>query len=151
MKIWIDADACPKAIKEILFRAAERTGVNVTLVANRFTHAPVSPLITLVQVPQGPDVADDEIAARCGAGDIVVTADIPLAARVVEKGAVALDPRGRLYDAGNVRQALAMRDFMDSMRGSGAETGGPPAFSAREREAFANELDRILARAQKDG
>ena len=144
MKIWIDADACPRAIKEIVFRASERTGVPVTLVANRFTQAPASPLVTLVQVLQGADVADDEIALRCGAGDLVVTADIPLAARIVEKGAVALDPRGRRYDAGNVRQALAMRDFMDSMRGSGAETGGPSAFSAREREAFANELDRFL-------
>jgi uncharacterized protein len=144
MKIWIDADACPRAIKEIVFRASERTGVPVTLVANRFTQAPASPLVTLVQVLQGADVADDEIALRCGAGDLVVTADIPLAARIVEKGAVALDPRGRRYDAGNVRQALAMRDFMDSMRGSGAETGGPSAFGAREREAFANELDRFL-------
>jgi uncharacterized protein YaiI (UPF0178 family) len=151
MKIWIDADACPRAIKEILFRASERTGVPVTLVANRFTQAPTSPHVTLLQVPQGPDVADDEIAARCSAGDLVVTADIPLAARIVEKGALALDPRGRLYDASNVKQVLAMRDFMDSMRGSGAETGGPSAFGAREREAFANELDRILARAKKGG
>ncbi len=150
VKIWVDADACPKAIKEILFRASERTGVAVTLVANRFTQAPTSPFVTLLQVPQGPDVADDEIAVRCGAGDLVVTADIPLAARIVEKGGVALDPRGRVYDAGNVRQVLAMRDFMDSMRGSGEQTGGPSAFGAREREAFANELDRLLARARKD-
>lgn len=151
MKIWIDADACPRAIRDIIFRASARTGVPVTLVANNFTQAPTSPLITLIQVPQGPDVADDEIAARCEAGDLVVTADIPLAARIVEKGAVALDPRGKLYDASNVRQALAMRDFMDSMRGSGAETGGPSAFGAREREKFANELDRILGRAKREG
>jgi uncharacterized protein YaiI (UPF0178 family) len=148
MRIWIDADACPKAIKEILFRVAERAQVTVVLVTNQPLRLPESSFISLVQVGQGPDVADDEIVKLCEAGDLVITADIPLAARIVEKGARALDPRGRMYDENNIRQILAMRDFMDSMRGSGmVETGGPGGFGQRERQLFADELDRFIARA----
>ena len=148
MKIWVDADACPKVIKDILFRVAERAEVPVTLVANSWFRVPESPFIKCVAVGQGPDIADDEIVRCCEAGDLIVTADIPLAARVVEKGAVALDPRGTLFDKNNVKQVLAMRDFMDSMRGSGAETGGPAGFGQKERNLFANELDRFIARAK---
>jgi hypothetical protein len=147
MKIWVDADACPKVIKEILFRVADRTKTELTFVANQWLQVPRSDFINIVQVERGPDVADDEIAARCAPGDLIVTADIPLAARVVEKGALALDPRGKLYDAENIKQILSMRDFMDSLRGSGIETGGPDGFGQRERQNFANLLDRILARA----
>jgi len=143
--IWVDADACPKAIKEILFRVAERTETPVILVANRWIHTPSSPHISLVQVDMGPDIADDEIANRCQSGDIVVTADIPLAARAVDKGAHVLDPRGKLYTPDNIKQILSMRDFMDSLRGSGIETGGPAALDPQSRNAFANHLDRILA------
>jgi uncharacterized protein YaiI (UPF0178 family) len=146
MQIWVDADACPKAIKEILFRSADRTKTGLTCIANQRIALPPSEFITLVQVPSGPDVADDEIYARCQPGDLVITADIPLAARVVEKGALALDPRGRLYDRENIRQILGMRDFMDSLRGSGIETGGPSGFGPRERNLFANQLDQILQR-----
>lgn len=146
MQIWVDADACPKAIKEILFRSAERTKTVLTCVTNQRISIPPSEFIALVHVPPGPDVADDEIHTRCQAGDLVITADIPLAARVVEKGALALDPRGRLYDAENIKQILGMRDFMDSLRGSGIDTGGSSGFGQRERNLFANQLDRILAR-----
>ena len=146
MKIWVDADACPKVIKEILFRVAERTKIPVTFVTNQRLTLPSSPFITLTQVPEGPDVADDEIAAGCTPEDLVITADIPLAARIVEKGALALDPRGKLYDKENIGQILSMRDFMDSLRGSGIETGGPAGLGQRERNLFANQLDRIIAR-----
>jgi uncharacterized protein YaiI (UPF0178 family) len=146
MEIWVDADACPKAVKDILFRAAERAKVLVTLVSNQCLRPPPSAFIRSVQVDQGPDIADDEIVLRCAAGDLVITADIPLAARIVEKGALALDPRGTLYDKNNIKQILSMRDFMDSMRGSGVVTGGPASFGPRERQAFANELDRFIAR-----
>lgn len=146
MKIWVDADACPKVIKEILFRVAERTKTSVTLIANQWVRIPASPFIFFVQVADGPDIADDEIVARCSPGDVIVTADIPLAARVVEKGALALDPRGKLYDKNNIKQILSMRDFMDSLRGSGIETGGPDSFSVREREIFANQLDQLMTR-----
>jgi hypothetical protein len=149
MKIWVDADACPKAVKDILFRVADRTKTAVTLVTNQRLFLPDSSFINLVQVEQGPDIADDEIVKRCEAGDLVITADIPLAARVVEKGALALDPRGTMYDKNNVKQILAMRDFMDSLRGSGIETGGPDGFGQRERLMFANELDRFIARGQR--
>lgn len=149
MKIWIDADACPKAIKEILFRASERARIEVTLVANQWMAVPPSPLITIIQVPQGPDVADAKIVELCAAGDLVVTADIPLAAQVVAKGAFALNPRGELYDKGNIGGVLAMRDFMDSLRGSGMETGGPAAFGQKERQAFADALDRFITRSGK--
>lgn len=146
MQIWVDADACPRTIKEILFRSADRTKTILTCVTNQRISIPASAFIVLVQVPPGPDVADDEIFARCRPGDLVITADIPLAARVVEKGALALDPRGRLYDSGNIKQILGMRDFMDSLRGSGVDTGGPSGFGQRDRNLFANQLDQILMR-----
>lgn len=148
MKIWVDADACPKAIRDILFRVAERAGITVTFVANQRCYLPESPFILFIQVAQGPDIADDEIAGRCGTGDLVVTADIPLAARVVEKGALALDPKGKLYEADNIKQVLAMRDFMDSMRGSGLETGGSKGFGLREKQLFANEVDKFAAKVR---
>ncbi len=146
MKIWIDGDACPKGVKEILFRAAERLKISVTVVANQYLRLPPSAYIEMLQVEGGLDVADDEIVNRCRAGDLVITADIPLAARIVKKGAVGLDPRGTLYDSNNIGQMLGMRNFMDELRGAGVETGGPNAFGAMERQKFANALDRLLAR-----
>ena len=146
MKIWVDADACPVAIREILFRAAMRTGVKVTLVANQPVRVPASPLIELVQVDPGFDVADNEIVKRAGSGDLVITADIPLAAEVMGNGAHALSPRGERYSSDTIGQRLNMRDFMDTMRASGIHTGGPPALSKRDRQSFANHLDRILTR-----
>lgn len=144
MRIWVDGDACPKGVKEILFRAAGRTKILVSIVANQYLHLPPSDYIKMIQVGAGPDVADDKIVELCEAGDLVITADIPLAARVVKKGALALDPRGTVYDRGNIGQILGMRDFMDELRGSGVETGGPSGFGARERQKFANKLDQIL-------
>lgn len=149
MKIWVDADACPKAIKEILYRVADRAKISLIFVTNQRIALPASPFITLTQVPPGPDIADDEIAIRCVAADLVITADIPLAARIVEKGALALDPRGKLYDKENIRQILSMRDFMDSLRGSGIETGGPASPGQNERNLFANQLDKIVAAWQR--
>lgn len=146
MKIWVDADACPRAVKDILFRVAERTEISVTFVANQRIRLPDSQFISFIQVGQGLDIADDEIADKCEAGDLIITADIPLAARVVEKGALALDPRGTMYDKTNIGQILDMRNFMDTLRGSGVETGGPDSFGQRERMKFANELDRFIAR-----
>jgi uncharacterized protein YaiI (UPF0178 family) len=145
MKIWVDADACPKPVKDILFRLAERTEIAVTLVANQGMRLPDSPFIKLIQVGHGADVADDEIVNMCEAGDLIITADIPLAARVVEKGAQALDPRGKVYDENNIGQILSMRNFMDELRGSGVETGGPNSFGQKERFKFANELDKFIA------
>ncbi|MDA0690280.1 MAG: YaiI/YqxD family protein [Nitrospinae bacterium] len=145
MKIWVDADACPRAVKDILFRVADRTEISVIFVANQWLRLPNSMFIHLVQVGQGADIADDEIANKCEAGDLIITADIPLAARIVEKGALALDPRGRLYDKNNIGQILDMRNFMDTLRGSGVETGGPSSFGQRERFKFANELDKFIA------
>lgn len=145
MKIWVDADACPKPVKEILYRVAERKKISVTLVANSRLHLPLSPFIHLIQVASGADIADDEIANLCEAGDLIITADIPLAARVVEKGAQALDPRGTLYDKNNIGQALSMRNFMDELRGSGVETGGPSGFGQKEKFKFANALDKFIA------
>ena len=145
MKIWVDADACPKAVKNILFRVADRTEISVIFVANQRLPLPGSAFIHLVQVGQGADIADDEIVNKCEAGDLIITADIPLAARVVEKGAWALDPRGTLYDKSNIGQILSMRNFMDTLRGSGVETGGPSGFGHRERMKFANELDKFIA------
>lgn len=145
MSIWVDADACPNAIKEILFRAAERAQIPVVLVANQWLRTPPSRFIRAIQVPAGLDVADSEIVQRAAPGDLVVTADIPLAARVLEKGVLALDPRGELHTADTIGQRLAMRNFMDELRGSGVDTGGPPALGARDRQAFANQLDRWLA------
>ena len=146
MKIWVDADACPVVIKDILFRAAERTGIDMTLVANRPVRIPRAPSITFLQVSAGADVADNEIVKQLAAGDLVITSDIPLAANVVEKDGVALDPRGELYTEENIRSRLSMRDFMDDLRGTGVETGGPAPLSQRDRQSFANHLDTILAR-----
>ena len=140
----MDADACPRPIKEILYRVADRTEIPVILVPNQGLRIPDSAYINLIQVGQGADVADDEIANKCEAGDLIITADIPLAARVVEKGALALDPRGKVYDKNNIGQILDMRNFMDNLRGSGVETGGPAGFGQKERFKFANELDRFL-------
>jgi len=144
-QIWVDADACPKVIKEILFRAADRAGVMVTLVANQHISVPASRYIRSIQVASGFDVADNTIVQRVQEGELVITADIPLAADVIEKGGLALNPRGELYTAENIRQRLNMRDFMDTMRGSGMVTGGPPPLGQAERMAFANQLDRLLA------
>jgi uncharacterized protein YaiI (UPF0178 family) len=144
MHIWVDADACPGVIKEILFRAAQRVRVPLTLVANRQLHTPPSPLIQTVVVPHGFDVADEKIVDQVSEGDLVITADIPLAAKVIEKGARALDPRGTFYDEENIQERLSLRNFMDELRSTGVETGGPPAFSQGDRRAFANQLDRFL-------
>lgn len=146
MRIWVDADGCPGVIKETLFRAAERTSVSLTLVANKALRIPRSPHIRAVQVAGGFDVADRWIAGQVGAGDLVITADIPLAAAVIEKGAQALTPRGELYTANTIRERLSVRDFMDQLRGSGVDTGGPPALSLADRRAFAQHLDRLLAK-----
>lgn len=145
MKIWVDADACPKPVKDILFRLAERKKIMVTFVANQRLRLVKSPFIHLIQVGYGADIADDEIVNKCSDGDLIITADIPLAARIVAKGAQALDPRGKIYDENNVGQLLDMRNFMDELRGSGVETGGPPSFGQKERFKFANELDRFIA------
>ncbi|MEJ2631670.1 MAG: YaiI/YqxD family protein [Acidihalobacter sp.] len=142
MRIWVDADACPAPIKEILFRAAERTGTELTLVANHAMRVPRH--ATLLQVPQGFDAADHEIAARLKPGDLVITADIPLAAEVIEKGGQALDPRGELHAPDTIRARLGMRDFMETLRASGIATGGPAALSQSDRQNFANQLDRLL-------
>jgi len=146
MEIWVDADACPKVIKEILFRAAMRTTVQLTLVANQTIQVPRSPCIRMIQVPSGFDVADNEIVKRLSAGDLVITSDIPLVAEVIEKGGGALSPRGELFSADSIRSLLNMRDFMDTLRASGIHTGGPPTLSQSDRQAFANHLDAWLAR-----
>ena len=147
--IWVDADACPKAIKEILFRAAERTGVPVTLVANRPLATPRIPSLRVLQVDAGLDVADKEIVSRAAAGDLVITADIPLAAEVIANGVEALNPRGERYSPDTIRGVLTMRDFMDTMRASGNVGGGPPALTQADRNAFASQLDRWLTRRAK--
>lgn len=146
MKIWVDADACPVVIKDILFRAAERTGVQLTLVANQPVRIPPSRCIKLVQVAPGFDVADNEIVKKLSAGDLVITSDIPLAAEVIEKGGYALSPRGELYSADNIGARLNMRDFMDTLRASGIDTGGPPALSQSDRKSFASHLDKLLTK-----
>ena len=148
MRIWVDADACPAVIKEILFRAAERTRVTLTLVANQPIRTPPSQYIKALQVPAGFDIADDKIVELVEDGDLVVTADIPLAAGVIEKGGNALDPRGETYTKDNIRERLAMRKLMDELRSSGVQTGGPATFSNADRQAFANKLDRLLAAAK---
>jgi uncharacterized protein YaiI (UPF0178 family) len=150
MQIWIDADACPRVIKDILFRAAERVQVTVMLVANQWLKAPPSRYIRKVQVPSGFDEADKYIAEQVEAGDLVITADIPLASAVIEKGGFALNPRGELYTRDNIQQRLTMRNFMDELRGSGVDTGGPASFNHSDRQAFANELDRFLTRVCGD-
>jgi uncharacterized protein len=146
MKIWVDADACPVVIKEILFRAAERAKVTLTLVANQPVRVPRSPFIRMLQVGAGFDVADREIVARVEPGDLVITGDIPLAAEVIAKGGHALNPRGEMYNAETIRSRLDMRNLMDTLRASGIDTGGPPALHPRDRQAFANQLDRFLHR-----
>jgi uncharacterized protein YaiI (UPF0178 family) len=149
MKIWVDADACPKVIKEILFRAAKRASVQVTLVANQSLRTPSSQHIKSLQVSSGFDVADNEIVKQVEAGDLVITADIPLAAQVVDKGAHALNPRGELYTPDNIKARLNLRDFMTTLRDSGINTGGPAPLSLSDRQAFANHLDRLLAKRGK--
>jgi hypothetical protein len=147
VKIWVDADACPVVVKEILFRAATRTGVELTLVANQPLSTPSSANVKTVQVPGGFDVADDEIVKRLGAGDLVITSDIPLAAEVIAKGGHALSPRGEMHTKENIGARLNMRDFLDTMRSSGVEMGGgPAAFGQRDKQTFANELDRFLTK-----
>ena len=146
MKIWVDADACPVVIKEILYRSAMRTGVSTTLVANAFLRVPPSANIFSIQVEKGFDVADNYIVQAVEMGDLVITADIPLAAQVVAKGAHALNPRGEMYTSANIAERLAMRDMMDELRSQGAEIGGPAAFNQADRQKFAAELDRFIAR-----
>jgi uncharacterized protein YaiI (UPF0178 family) len=146
MKIWVDADACPVVIKDILFKAAERTGVETTLVANQPIRVPPSRFIHSIQVASGFDVADNEIVDRTEPGDLVITGDIPLAADVIEKGGLALSPRGEKFTTENIKARLNIRDFMDTLRGSGIDTGGPPALNQNDRKLFADHLDRILAK-----
>lgn len=145
MKIWVDADACPGVIKEILYRAADRTEIEVTLLANQHLKIPVSKHIRFLKVKSGFDVADNEIVKLVQEGDLVVTADIPLAAEVVNKGAKALNPRGDLYTDNNIQQRFNMRNFMETLRESGVQTGGPASLSQRDRQAFGNNLDQILS------
>jgi len=149
MHIWVDADACPIVIKEILYRAAERLELPLTLVANQPLRTPASRFIKSIQVATGFDVADDFIVQQVGTGDLVITADIPLAAEVVEKGGHALNPRGEFYTSENIRQRLAMRDFMETMRSSGVHTGGPATLSQKDRMNFANQLDSFFAKQKK--
>lgn len=147
MTIYVDADACPGVIKEILFRAAERTQTSLVLIANHSMRTPPSTYIRSIVVPKGFDVADHEIVQRCEAGDLIITADIPLAAEVIEKGALALNPRGELYTTANIGARLNMRDFMDTMRASGLESSGPPPLSQSDRKMFASKLDEWLAKS----
>jgi len=149
MTIWVDADACPGAIKDILYRAVQRASIQLKLVANRALQVPRSPWINMIQVPRGFDVADNHIVEMARAGDLVITADIPLAAAVVGKGACALNPRGELYTKDNVQGLLDMRNFMDTLRSSGVETGGPPALSNSDSRNFAAQLDRWMQRHSK--
>ena len=144
-QIWVDADASLGVIKDILFRAAERAQVRVTLVANQWLRTPPSRFVRSLQVAGGFDVADSAIVERVRPGDLVVTQDIPLAARVLERGGIAVNPRGELYTAENMAERLSMRNFMEELRGSGVQTGGPPIFHARDRQAFANRLDHWIA------
>ena len=146
MKIWVDADACPGVIKEIIFRAAERAAVTTTLIANTLQNTPPSPYIRALQVQHGFDVADNEIVQRLQPGELVITADIPLASEVLAKGGHALNPRGQVYTGDTIEALLTMRNFMDQMRSSGVNTGGPAPLSHSDRKAFANQLDKFLAR-----
>lgn len=146
MKIWVDADACPAMIRDVLFKAAERTALETVFVANHALTVPPSKTVRTLRVAAGFDVADDVIVGRLEAGDVVVTADIPLAAEVIARGGHALNPRGELYAADTIGQKLAMRDFLDVLRGSGIHGGGPPALTAQDRKAFADALDRLLTR-----
>ncbi|WP_130537458.1 YaiI/YqxD family protein [Thiomicrorhabdus indica] len=144
--IWVDADACPVVIKEILFKASQRTKIPLVLVANHFMRVPAVAQIQFRQVEAGFDIADNWIVQHCQLGDLVVTADIPLAFEVIEKGALALNPRGQLYTVSNIKQRLNMRDFMEKLRSSGVQTGGPDALNQKDRQTFANELDRWLGK-----
>ena len=146
MKIWVDADACPAVIKEIIFRAATRSETLTTLVANHTMRIQPSPWIKFQQVPHGFDVADNKIVAQCEKGDLVISSDIPLAAEAIEKGAIVLSPRGELYTEANIKARLTMRDFMEGLRNSGIDTGGPNALNQADRQAFANQLDRYLTK-----
>lgn len=146
MQIYVDADASPKVIKEVLFRAAERLQIPLTLVANKLLYHPPSKVIRAIQVPAGFDVADNKIVELVEVGDLVVTADIPLAAEVIARGAQVLDPRGEFYTKDTIQARLTMRNFMENLRGSGVETGGPPTFSQRDCQNFANQLDKFLAK-----
>ncbi|WP_018276119.1 YaiI/YqxD family protein [Teredinibacter turnerae] len=146
MTIWVDADACPVVVREILFRAARRTGEPLVLVANQSIATPSVPNISMMQVPQGYDAADDEIARRVVAGDLVITQDIPLAKEVIDKDALALSPRGELFTRANIVARLNMRDFLETMRSSGVHTGGPSALSQSDKQAFAKQLDKWLAK-----
>ncbi|PJE80004.1 hypothetical protein CI610_01028 [invertebrate metagenome] len=150
MKIWVDADACPVVIKEILFRASTRTGVMLTLIANQCVRIPKSPYIKMFQVPSGFDVADNEIVNRVEPDDLVITSDIPLAAEVIEKKGLVLSPRGEIFTKDNIGARLNMRDFLDSMRSSGMETGGPSALHQSDRKAFADQLDKLLSKKVKN-
>ena len=149
MQIWVDADACPVVIKEILFRVAERTKITITLVANQFLRTPASAFIKTMQVPSGFDVADSRIVLKLTAGDLVITADIPLAAQVIEKGGHALNPRGELYTTANIQERLTMRNLMEELRGNGVDISGPSAFNQADRQAFAAALDRFIAKQLK--
>lgn len=146
MKIWVDADACPVAIKEILFRCADRRNISITLVANQTLRIPKSPNISFIKVPAGFDVADNEIVKQMKSGDLVITADIPLASEVIDEGGIALNPRGDLYTQENVKSRLAMRNLMDTLRSGGMDTGGPAALNKKDVQAFANQLDRWLTK-----
>ncbi|MFQ5480855.1 MAG: YaiI/YqxD family protein [Thermodesulfobacteriota bacterium] len=149
LKIWVDSDACPRAVKDIVFRVSERLQVPVCLVANTFLAVPPGPLITSIQVEKGADIADMYIFDNVSVKDLVITADIPLAARVVEKGGTAINPRGEVYTEANVSERLSMRDFMQGLRDNGVDTGGPKPFGPKDRERFANSIDRILTRMMK--
>ena len=144
MQIWVDADACPKPVKDILFRVAERTGITITLVANQYLPTPPSRFIKFLQVQSGYDVADNEIVKRLRIGDLVITGDIPLASQVIDKGGHAINPRGELYTQDNIGERLNMRDVMDTLRSSGIDTGGYSALNSRDVQTFANQLDKFL-------
>ena len=149
MKIWVDADACPGVIRDILCRAAVKRQIETTFVANQAVRLPPSPWLKSLQVPKGFDVADDEIASRAAEGDLVITADIPLASEVLAKGSFVITPRGEQYTRNNIKQRLQMRDFMETMRSSGEHTGGPPPLNQTDRKHFADQLDRLLQRHAK--
>jgi hypothetical protein len=149
LRIWVDADACPVVIKEILFRAAQRTGILTTLVANKLLKVPPSPHIRALQVPSGFDVADNKIVLELEAGDLVITADIPLAAQVIAKGGYALNPRGEFYTPANIAERLTMRNLMEELRGSGVDISGPSTFNNADKQAFASELDKFISRYHK--
>jgi uncharacterized protein len=149
MHIWVDADACPAVIKDILYRAAERTKIPLTLVANKLLRTPASPYIRALQVPRGIDVADSHIVRELSPGDLVITADIPLASDVIAKGAHALNPRGEFYSTENIQERLALRNYLEGLRAAGERTGGPAALDATDRKRFADQLDRFLARKKR--